>query len=674
MALHFETLLRAVVATPEESLTRLPMLPEPERARLLFEWNDTRVEYEGADRCLHTLFEEQAARTPDATAVAFEGRSLTYRELRARVNRLAVRLRALGVAADAPVGVCLERSEAMPVALLGVLKAGGAYVPLDPEYPSERLAFMLADSGAGLLLTQEGLRERSSAWGGKTVTLESLEQGPAPHEEAAAGDSARDAVSPDNLAYVIYTSGSTGQPKGVMISHRAIVNHMLWMQAEFPLGPDDRVFQKTVYGFDASVWELFSPLVAGARLVMARPDGHRDAAYMIGSAEAEGITVMQLVPSMLRVLLDEPRAGEWRGLRRMFCGGEALTYDLRRRFRERVGALLVNLYGPTETAIDATYWVCDPFEERREVIIGRPLGNVAVYILDGRMQPVPVGVTGELYVGGVQLARGYRGRAGLTAERFVPDPYSREPGARLYRTGDIARRLSDGLIEYMGRADHQVKLRGHRIELGEIEAALASHPSVRAAAVVVRGDAPGGERLVAYFVARGGERPSADELREHIAARLPRHMIPAAFVSLDALPLMTNGKVDRKALPAPSEAHRGGDDTYVAPRTPTEQVVAEIWAEVLRVERVGVNDNIYELGGHSLLAMQITSRVREAFDLEISLAELFTAAPTVAEMAAAVEERQIGEASSEDLEEVLRELRGLSDEEVARLLAGEGEG
>jgi amino acid adenylation domain-containing protein len=624
-----EGLVEALEVTPGRAVGSLDVLPEAERRQVVEEWNRTAAEVP-ADRCIHELFEAQVERTPDAVALRFEEASLTYAELNARANRLAHHLRGRGVGPEVRVGVLMERSLEMVVSLLAVLKAGGAYVPLDPGLPAERLAYMLDDSGVPLVLVQAALRETIPAREGVAVLAvdalaERLAAEPAENPAVGAG--------PDSLAYVIYTSGSTGRPKGVMNQHRGVVNRLVWMQAQFGIGADDVVLQKTPFGFDVSVWEFFWPLQQGACLVMARPDGHRDPLYLQEVIEREGVTTLHFVPSMLQPFVETADPARCGSLLRVVCSGEALPPALVERFYDRFAGPveLTNLYGPTEAAVDVSCWTCPRDAAAGVVPIGGPVWNTALYVLDAALRPVPVGVPGELYIGGVQVARGYLDRPGLTADRFVPDPFSAEGGARLYRTGDRARWRVDGAIEYLGRLDFQVKVRGFRIELGEIESALRRSEGVADCVVVAREDVPGEQRLVAYTV---GEA-EAEELRAHLRRELPEYMVPSAFVSLDALPLSANGKLDRKALPAPELA--SAEAKYVAPRTPTEEVLAGIWAEVLRLERVGVHDSFFDLGGHSLLATRVVSRVRDVFAVELPLRALFEG-PTVAVLAVRVEE------------------------------------
>jgi amino acid adenylation domain-containing protein len=633
----FEQLLEGAAINPDARISRLPLLSETERAVLLDEWNDTRAEH-SQDVCLHQLFEQQVERTPSAVAVVFEQEQLTYAQLNRRANQLARYLRRLGVGPERLVGVLMERSVELVVALLGVLKAGAAYVPLDPSYPQERLRFMLEDAGASVLLAQRRVASLLPKYDGRIVLVDD-------EREAIEGLSAeplRSGVTAQNLAYVLFTSGSTGAPKGVMISHRAICNHMLWMKSQWPLDGSDAVLQKTPVSFDASVWEFYAPLMMGARLVLARPEGQRDSAYLVEAIKRFGVTVVQLVPLQLQMLLDEPELSECRSLRRVFCGGEALPNAFSQRLNARLDVELYNIYGPTEATIDATAWRCEPGAERAAAPIGRPISNTQIHLLDQHLQPVPIGVAGELYVAGAGLARGYLNRPDLTAEKFIPNPFSHKPGERLYKTGDLARYLADGAIEFIGRLDHQVKLRGFRIELGEIEALLRQHDFVREAAVLVREDTPGDRRLVAYVVPADEpdgpvvEPELAPLLRAHLKSHLPEHMLPSAFVWLDALPLTAGGKLDWRALPAADDARPVLDEMYSTPRTPVEEILANIWAAILRLERVGVNDNFFELGGHSLLGTQVISRVREAFHVELPLRTIFET-PTIAGMAETVE-------------------------------------
>ncbi|PKA73027.1 arthrofactin-type cyclic lipopeptide synthetase B [Pseudomonas baetica] len=624
------SLAEALEQTPQAPLNRLPVLPEAERQKLLCEFNATEVDYD-LEQTLHGLFEAQVQRTPQAPAVATAAQQLSYTELNARANQLARHLRGLGVQADSRVAICVERSLDMVVGLLAILKAGGGYVPLDPAYPLERLACMLQDSAPVAVLVQGSTR---ALLGEVDVPVIDLDQ---PHWQAQPTDNLPGAGStPQHTAYVIYTSGSTGQPKGVVNEHAAVVNRLLWMQDAYPLTAADTVLQKTPFSFDVSVWEFFWPLMTGARLVMAQPGGHKDPQYLAKVIEAENITTLHFVPSMLDVFLANSDTARSRGLRRVMCSGEALPGSLVRRFKLQLpGSELHNLYGPTEAAVDVTAWNCaGPIEHTPDnTPIGKPIANTRMYILDAQQQPVPQGVIGELYIGGVQVARGYLNRPQLNAERFLDDPF--RPDGRMYRTGDVARYLPDGNIEYLGRNDDQVKIRGLRIELGEIQARMTAIAGVQEAAVLAREEVPGDKRLVAYYT---GERLEIDVLREHLLEHLPDYMVPAVFVHLHALPLSPNGKLDRKALPAPDQSALKTRE-YEAPVGEVEIILARLWAELLNVERVGRHDHFFELGGHSLLAVSLIGRLRQE-GMEADVRALFEQ-PTLAGYAAITERMEI---------------------------------
>ncbi|MFL5353941.1 amino acid adenylation domain-containing protein, partial [Archangium sp.] len=536
---QLRVLLEGIAREPGQHVSRLPLLSEEERHRLLVEWNDTAVDFP-REACLHQLVEAQVERTPGAVALVFEGQSLTYRELDARANQLAWHLRSLGVGPEVRVGLCLERSLEMVIALLATLKAGGAYVPLDPDYPTQRLVWMLEDARPAVLLAQQRLLSRLPQHDARVLCLDSRWEEVAAHPRHAPPPLA----TPDNLAYVIFTSGSTGRPKGAMNAHAPVCNRLLWMQDEYGLGPQDTVLQKTPFSFDVSVWEFFWPLMVGARLVVARPGGHQEPAYLVELIAEARITTLHFVPSMLQLFLEEPGLERCASLRRVVCSGEALPLELAERCLQRLPqAGLHNLYGPTEAAVDVTHYACVRGEPRRSVPIGRPVANTSIRLLDSKLRPVPIGVPGELFIGGVQVGRGYLSRSELTAERFIPDPLSETLGARLYRTGDVARWLPDGNIEYLGRADFQVKIRGLRIELGEIESTLEKHPTVQQAVVLAREDVPGDKRLVAYVRAQAGGEPEPAALREYLKQRLPTYMVPASFVVLAHFPMLASGKV-----------------------------------------------------------------------------------------------------------------------------------
>ncbi|ELX8264388.1 non-ribosomal peptide synthase/polyketide synthase [Pseudomonas aeruginosa] len=608
MARHWQNLLRGMLENPQASVDSLPMLDAEERGQLLEGWNATAAEYP-LQRGVHRLFEEQVERTPTAPALAFGEERLDYAELNRRANRLAHALIERGIGADRLVGVAMERSIEMVVALMAILKAGGAYVPVDPEYPEERQAYMLEDSGVQLLLSQSHLK-LPLAQGVQRIDLDQADAWLENHAENNPGIE----LNGENLAYVIYTSGSTGKPKGAGNRHSALSNRLCWMQQAYGLGVGDTVLQKTPFSFDVSVWEFFWPLMSGARLVVAAPGDHRDPAKLVALINREGVDTLHFVPSMLQAFLQDEDVASCTSLKRIVCSGEALPADAQQQvFAKLPQAGLYNLYGPTEAAIDVTHWTC--MEEGKDAVpIGRPIANLACYILDGNLEPVPVGVLGELYLAGRGLARGYHQRPGLTAERFVASPFV--AGERMYRTGDLARYRADGVIEYAGRIDHQVKLRGLRIELGEIEARLLEHPWVREAAVL----AVDGKQLVGYVVLESEGGDWRETLAAHLAVSLPEYMVPAQWLALERMPLSPNGKLDRKALPAPevSVAQAG----YSAPRNAVERTLAEIWQDLLGVEQVGLDDNFFSLGGDSIVSIQVVSRARQA-GLQLSPRDLF---------------------------------------------------
>jgi len=631
LAQEFRTLLESVCANPESPIADLDIVSPNEQRRLLVEFNDRQTDYPES-KCIHQLFAERARQQPENVAVVFHNHRLTYAQLEARANQLAYHLQGLGVGPEVPVAICMDRSLEMVVGILGILKADGAYVPLDPEYPKERLAYMMEDARTQVLLTQNTLRESMPELGIAVVCVDSDWETIARHGKSTPQANATAA----NLAYVIYTSGSTGQPKGVMVEHGGLTNTINWTMETLELSSSDRCILKTPITFDASGRELFATLLAGGTLIVAEPGGHRDSRYLADTIRGERISILHCVPSLLRLLVEEPAFDESLAVRAVMCGGEALPPQLVTRFQSRIGAKLYNVYGPTETIIDSTFWSCEECNPHCAVPIGRPIPNAQVYILDDLLRLLPIGVAGDLYIGGVGMARGYVRRPDLTAEKFIPDPFSGEPGARLYKTGDIARYRPDGNIEFLGRTDHQVKIRGFRIELGEIEGTLEQHPAVLQAIVQPQEVAPGEKRLVAYVVAERESRPTAGELRGFLKDKLPEHMVPAVFVLLDAFPLTTNGKVNRRALPTPDDRRPELDQVFVACRTPTEELLAAIWSQVLGIERVGIYDNFFQLGGHSLLATQVVSRIREAFQVEMPLRRLFEA-PTVAGLAESVD-------------------------------------
>ncbi|NTX41718.1 amino acid adenylation domain-containing protein, partial [Myxococcus sp. CA033] len=624
MVAHFGTLLDAAITTPDTLVGELPMLPAEERRQVLVEWNDTRRElpWSGA---FHERFEAQAALTPNALAVLDDSASLSFLQLNHRSNQLAHLLRARGVGPEVRVALCLERSVDSLVALLAILKAGAAYVPLDPAYPRERLVFMLLDSGAPFVLTQSHLLPRLDSASCSALCLDDTTLRAS---LAALPTSNPPRVSlPSHLAYVIYTSGSTGKPKGVMVHHSSVVNLLAALSSAVysDVQRSLRISLNAPLSFDASVQQLVF-LSQGHCLCFVPQAAREDVPLLLSWIQKHQLDVLDCAPSHLRLLLDEGLAESGRPLR-LLIGGEAIDDSLWTALSSAPSLSAFNVYGPTEATVDTTAL---SIRASTRPALGGPLSNVSTFILDASLQPAPIGVPGELFIGGDGLARGYHLRPDLTAERFVPNPFSSVPGARLYRTGDKARWLAHGHLEYLGRIDFQVKLRGFRIELGEVEAALEALASVHHAAALVREDVPGLKRLVAYVTPASVDTSS---LRAELLLSLPEYMVPSAFVALDALPINTHGKLDRKALPAPDSSPT---DSFVAPRNPTEARLAAIWAEVLHLDSVSVSDDFFSLGGHSLLATQVVSRVRKAFDVELPLRALFEA-PTVAALAARVD-------------------------------------
>src|SRR5579863_6408186 len=622
---------------PDRRVSALPVMTEGERAQVVEEWNRTGVSYP-AGQCIHEIVEAQAARTPEAVAVVCGGEQVTYGALERRANQVAHVLRAQGVGPEVRVGLLVERSVEMVVGLLGILKAGGAYVPLDPEYPAERLRFMLADSGAAVVLTQESLRAQvPSGYAGPVIAVDAcVREGavrpglPSTPLPAAGGATAH------NLAYIIYTSGSTGTPKGVMVTHENVVRLFAATSREFSFGDGDVLTVFHSLAFDFSVWELWGALLSGARAVIISSALSRSPEMFAKLLRTESVTVLNQTPSAFRGLAAVLLAAgpeHWPALRAVVFGGERLDVTELAPWFARCGDAfpkLINMYGITETTVHVTYRPLATPDARGGSVIGWPLPDLQAYVLDSWGGQVTPGLPGELYGGGAGLARGYLNRASLTADRFVPNPFGAEPGARLYRTGDRVRRRPSGELEFLGRLDHQVKLRGYRIELGEVEHALTQHPAVAQAVALVREDVPGDARLVAYVVPPADLALDVPALRTALGAWLPSYMVPSAVVVLDALPLTTHGKVDRRALPAPEGERPDLGTTYAAPRTPAEEVVAGIWAEVLGLDRVGIHDNFFfDLGGHSLLATRVVAQTRTALRLELPVRVLFDA-PTVA--------------------------------------------
>ncbi|MEH2169732.1 MAG: amino acid adenylation domain-containing protein [Nostoc sp.] len=623
---HLQTIFSAIAENPQQAVGELPLLSEAERYQLLSGWNDTQTEY-AKERCFHQLFEAQVEQTPDAIAVVFKDEQLTYRELNRRANQLAYHLQKLGVKPEVIVGLCVERSLSMVIGVLAILKAGGAYLPLDPTYPSERLAFILSDSQVPILLTTQKLVTELLQHTAQVVCLDTEWATIAQESE----QNPNSGVIVENLAYLIYTSGSTGTPKGVLVTHQGLGNLTKDKIRTCKVQPDSRILQFFSLSFDASIPELVMALGSGAALHLGTPEDLLPGFALMKLLREQAITHITLPPSALAVL----PTPELPALQMVLVGGEAPSLELIAQWSK--GRLFINAYGPTETTVNASMVECGNGGQSLPTV--RPAANKQLYILDQHLQPVPIAVPGELHIGGVGLARGYLNRPEKTAETFIPNPFSDELGSRLYKTGDLACYLSDGHIRLLGRLDHQVKIRGFRIEPGEIEALLTQHPGVRESIVIVREDQPGDKRLVAYVVPDPENNPTIGDLRRFLAEKLPNYMIPAAFVTLDALPLNANGKVDRFALPVPDTARPELESAFVAPSTPTEQILADIFAKVLEVEQVGVHDNFFELGGHSLLATQLVAQLLKTFEVEVTVVDLFEA-PTVTGLAERIEKMQ----------------------------------
>ncbi len=630
---QYAVLLQGIVADPAQPISRLPLLTAAERHRLLVEWSPT-GRAGAPDTDIAELIEQQAARHPDASAVKFGRQRLSYAELDGRANRLAHRLRALGVGTEVPVLVALECSLEVVVAMLAILKAGGAYVPLNPDDPVRRLGLLIADSASPVLLTQRRVADRLPACAGTTLCLDTDWAdiaGLAASAPPRSGNAAR-------LAYVIHTSGSTGQPKGVMIEQRSLVGHLVAVQSQFGGTATDCVLQASPLSFDQSIWQILFPLVCGGCVALLEHGAHRAADEIVADIRRHGVTILRIVPALLAAIVGGPGLRECPSLRLVIVAGEVLEPALAESFAAQCGAELVNAYGPTEATFVSTSFRFQAGSGRHTVPIGRPIGDARLYVVDPHDQLLPIGVPGELCIGGPGVGRGYWRQPELTARAFVPDPFAMDPQARMYRTGDIARYLADGNLEFLGRRDRQVKVRGMRIELAEIDAALAAHPRVARCAAIVWRDAAHEEQLVAYHVARDGAAVTAAELRDFLRARLPAGMVPPYYVSLPSLPQTAHGKLDRKALPPPEPDDRAGaaGAHYVAPRSDVEARIAAIWAQTLRLPRVGVDSDFFDLGGHSLLAMNMVARVEADLGLAPTVREFF-AEPTIAAMAGRIE-------------------------------------
>lgn len=631
LADSFSALLENILQDPSASLETLLPLSAQAKTFLLVTLNNTKREYP-ENSCLPQMFEEQVIQNPERIAVVAQDLQMTYAELNRRANQLAHYLRQVGVRPGSLIGLCIERSPEMVIGLLGILKAGAAYVPLDPSYPKQRLAFMLEDAQVALLITRQDLLTLFPAFKQQTFCLDTgqevLRSAPVANPQGE--------IASEMLAYVLYTSGSTGKPKGVIISHQALSNHMQWMQSTFPLCTNDSVLQKTPFSFDASVWELFAPLLAGVRLVIAEPERQQDSVYLIQEISLQQITILQVVPMLLRILLDNPGFATCQSLKRVFCGGETLSRELAQRVFACLDVELINLYGPTETTIETVVWSCTKEEKQVVVPIGHPIDNIEAYVLDTNLQLKPFFASGELYLAGVGLAYGYLNQPELTAQQFIPHPFSTQPGARLYKTGDFARYRPDGAIECLGRADNQVKIRGFRVEIDEITHNILQHPAIGDCIVLVQEVAPGVTSLIAYLVTSLTQGSITEIMRSYLAEELAEYMIPDLFIVIETLPLLPNGKVDRKALPSPRQILDAQAEEHLPPRSPTEQILTEIWAQLLGCESVSIHHSFFHLGGHSLLASQLIARVREIFQVEISIRSIFEQ-PTIEALAKVID-------------------------------------
>ncbi|WP_217562679.1 non-ribosomal peptide synthetase [Paenibacillus sp. GbtcB18] len=630
---HYLSLLASITEQADARVWELEYLTDRDKFELT-QWNKTSADVD-TGQSVHHLFEQVAEEYPDAVALVFENVEMTYGELNKRANQLARLLKREGVGMEVPVGLLVERSFEMMIGLLAILKAGGAYVPLDALNPDERLSYMIENAGISIVIAQHHLVGRMQTFHGKVIDFER-------DRNAIAMEQIHNLNEPfeeNQLMYVIYTSGSTGKPKGVMNAHKGVMNRLWWMHKTYGLDEEDRVLQKTPLSFDVSVWELFWPLMVGQRLIIAKPEGHKDPAYLVELIKEHKVTTIHFVPSMLNVFLEQDVLAACDSLRYVFCSGEALPYELQQRYFSKMNANLHNLYGPTEAAIDVTAWECRPDYEKKVTPIGKPIDNIQIYILDAKMQRLPAGIAGELYIGGIGLARGYYGRPDLTAAQFVPNPYSADPGERLYKTGDLARYWPDGTVEYIGRMDYQVKLRGFRIELSEIEHAVAQFPGVRENVATVREDMGSGKRLVAYVVPQEGRSIHPPELKQYLKSVVPDYMVPSLIVIMKEFQYLSNGKLDRKQLPVPQEGEYEREGAFVLPRTETEAKLAVIWSQLLGISQISVHDNFFELGGDSILSIQCVSRANKN-GIHMSTKQMMEH-QTIAELAQVVKETAI---------------------------------
>lgn len=629
MAVNFNNLLNSIVEGKDKKISELELLSSVEKDLILHKWNDTDFAFSEMD-LLHKLFEKQAEKTPENTALVFEDQKISFRELDQRSNQLSNYLIKLGAGPGTLIGLCIERSAEMVIGLLGILKSGSAYIPIDTDYPQSRIEFMINDSNAKIIIAQKSIADKLPNERSNILIFDDA------ISEIQKEDSnyTKVNIDLDDPAYVIYTSGSTGTPKGVIISHRSISNHMLWMKEVFKPDESDSVLQKTPFSFDASVWEFYLPLISGGKLVVVKPEGHMDMPYLIETIIKNKITYLQLVPSLLRMLLDENNIDNCKSLKNVFCGGEALTYDLQEKLFGKLDVNFYNLYGPTEATIDSIYFKCEGKYESRTLPIGKPVYNAKAFILDKYRNPVPAGVPGELFLGGVNISKGYLNNPELTKDKFTNNFFSEKTDEKLYKTGDLARYLKDGNIEFLGRADHQVKFRGFRIELGEIESRLTEHSAVRNSVVIIREDKPGNQRLTAYFTVSENSNVNSQELKDHLRDFLPAYMIPSDFIELKEIPLTPNLKLDRDALPEPDKIELSSDNIAL-PELPVEKILLKIWIEILGEENIGIRDNFFNLGGDSIISIQIISKAGQE-GIKITPRQMFKY-QTISELATVVE-------------------------------------
>lgn len=638
---HFLRLLDAFIENRNQNLSACEILSKEERQHILKGLNNTKKDFFPQQQTLLTLFEKQVLKTPNAPAIQFEEIIFSYTQFNQKANQLGRFLQSQYSDNEGIVAIVMERSVEMPLAIYGILKAGLAYLPIDPKHPSDRIEFMLKDANVKVVLTQAHLSINIK---NKDIKVIPLNQNWTKIAEQNS-ENLKLNITPNSLAYIIYTSGSTGQPKGVAVEHVNICNRLNWIKDIVKIDEVDVYLQKTPYTFDVSVPEFFWPLQTGGKIVMARPEGHKNPNYLVETIQKYNITTLHFVPSMMSVFLEEKGLEDCNSLRRVFTSGEAISATLQNRFFEKFDIELHNLYGPTEAAVEVTHWQCQPEMTDPVVPIGAPVANTQIYILDQYLQPVPLGTPGELYIAGIQVARGYLNRPKLTEERFVNDIFSKITGAKMYRSGDLARHRENGVIEYLGRVDFQVKLRGFRIELGEIEAKLEEHIAVKQAVVVMRESDKRGQYLTAFYT--GEKVPNDIPFIHYLAGQLPEYMIPSHFVHLDEFILASSGKVDRKSLPKTELSKVDTQTEYVAAGTQIEELLVEIWEEILQIEKIGIHDNFIEMGGHSLTAIRLVSRIVDNFDLTLPINLVFRK-PTIAGYAAHIEEIIIGLLAEEE--------------------------